>query len=809
MRLRKRYLLFFIGLMLVGGLFFRVNQDSIENVQAAEVSVPTFSKQSGCYENGFSLELKASEGSKIYYTTDGSIPEVPTMPVGTVSKIPKKEIAKEYTNQILVKNRQGEENVLSSKENVNFMYGGPEAWKKFDPNKDDVAKATVIRAVAVDTSGNRSNVVTKTYFVGNDIYNKYKNASIISMVTDPDNLLSEETGIYRVGNYENKGSEWERDAFVEYFEDDGTIPFATTMGIRIHGGYTRHFGQKSFNLYFREELGGLKNLKNYELIPGNTNFDKTESINKYKHFMLRNGGNDTEYTKLQDVFIQSLVTDRAFTTQSNRVSVLFLNGEYWGPYSLTEKYSDNYAEENFGVNKDNVIMIKNGELEEGVDSDIQYYNELSSFAQKDMTNSNNYLTFCDMVDIQSFADYFATEAYIGNKDWPNNNEQLWRCRQTEEGNKYADTKWRWMLFDTEYSMNLYNQTGNDFDGIENAKSNTLFKAVLKNQDFQKLFVNTMMDLYNVNFIPNTTDRRLEQYIEIYRPLMEDYYKRFGGGDITWAFNNNIDRMKSFMNDRRNNMLLYLNNQFNTGNAVSVTLTSSIKMKELITVNTTKPNMESGSWTGKYFGKYPIVLKANVPTGCQFDRWEVTGGSVSNASNTETTVTLTSSSTTVQAKFTGTPVVTPSPTPAPTRIPPTPIPGSTSEPSLTSSPSPTPAINTTPKPIQTQKPPVVSSAPLVKRITVPKAVISSITGKKKALTVKIKKITGAKGYEVVYATDKKFKKSRKVALIRNSIVTFKKLKSKKIYYLKARAYMTDSKGKKVYGKYSVVKSKKVK
>lgn len=73
---------------------------------------------------------------------------------------------------------------------------------------------------------------------------------------------------------------------------------------------------------------------------------------------MRNGGNEYAYSKMQDVFIQSLVSDRAFTTQSSRPCVLFLNGEYWGLYNLMERYSDNYLEEEFGVDKDNVVVIK-------------------------------------------------------------------------------------------------------------------------------------------------------------------------------------------------------------------------------------------------------------------------------------------------------------------------------------------------------------------------------------------------------------------------------------------------------------------
>ena len=55
-----------------------------------------------------------------------------------------------------------------------------------------VDKMFVIRAIAVSSDGNQSEVVTKNYFIGQ---NEYKDDKIISLVTDSSNLLDEETGL--------------------------------------------------------------------------------------------------------------------------------------------------------------------------------------------------------------------------------------------------------------------------------------------------------------------------------------------------------------------------------------------------------------------------------------------------------------------------------------------------------------------------------------------------------------------------------------------------------------------------------------
>ncbi|MFQ9514672.1 MAG: family 16 glycosylhydrolase [Eubacterium sp.] len=90
----------------------------------------------------------------------------------------------------------------------------------------------------------------------------------------------------------------------------------------------------------------------------------------------------------------------------------------------------------------------------------------------------------------------------------------------------------------------------------------------------------------------------------------------------------------------------------------------------------------------------------------------------------------------------------------------------------------------------------------------KAKIKKVVRKKKSLKIKIKKVKRAKGYQIKYSTNKKFKKSKK-KITKRLKYTIKKLKSNKKYYIKVRAYVLDSQGKRVYGKFSKVKKVKTK
>ena len=131
-----------------------------------------------------------------------------------------------------------------------------------------------------------------------------------------------------------------------------------------------------------------------------------------------------------------------------------------------------------------------------------------------------------------------------------------------------------------------------------------------------------------------------------------------------------------------------------------------------------------------------------------------------------------------------------------------------EPTVTSEPSVTPTLTVAAQPTATAGDKKITPTPKIK---VGKPTIKSATnikGRKVKVVLK-KKVAGAKGYEVAYSRDKKFKKSVKKVRFTGTSKTIKKLSKNKTYYIKVRAYKMDSKGKRVYGSYSKVRKVKIK
>lgn len=627
---------------------------SVDKPAKIDPNVPAFSVASGFYENGFEVKiLSADKGAQIYYTLDGSEPT-------TASTL--------YSEPIRVKNRTNEPNVLAAQKDIN-------------PDGDyivrgKVDKATVIRAMAVLSDGTTTKGVQATYFVGINA-SKYQNAPIISLTTEFGNLFDYNSGIYvlgkayddwikedrnnanedgwkKVGNYSQRGREWEREGMMEYITSDGSSGFSQAIGMRIMGAASRSGSQKSFRIIAREDYG-KKSVK-FPLIPGNMRSDGAGAVTKYKSFVLRNGGNDRDFARVRDPFLQYLAEDYSFDTYASTPVVVFLNGEFWGMYTLTEDYSDNYVENNYGIKDDNVTVIKRGEVADGEESDIEHYKEMMDFIiNHDMSVDSNYSKACDYLDIQNFVEYLAFNMYIYNQDsfFEGNNWQMWRAKVNDPDNPYTDGRYRMMAYDTDYSSGIYDngetyKVNNIANVLKQKKSSNqwyyaprdLLLSLIENRDFKKRLVLALCDMRNITFEKEHAWSVLEDFGKQYKILTSMTWERFGPEWITYDAASHFEdanrSLRIYLNGRYSNGINLIRNAFGLERDVTVTVECSDATKGTVIFNSSKLDL-SNKFVGQYFKEFSVKLKAVPNEGARFAGWEYSGCSVSNPNSDEITV----------------------------------------------------------------------------------------------------------------------------------------------------------------------------
>ena len=150
-----------------------------------------FSKSSGFYGDSFYLKCQSFLEDTIYYSIDGSVPNLS-------SNI--------FNDSIFIYNKTSEPNYFSA-----FWTIAPnslENYRDWSPTSTNVDKANIIRCVSYRDGKPSSRVYTQTYFVDENIHTKY-DVPIISLVTDEKHLFDSDSGIYVPGvHFDDLQPEW-------------------------------------------------------------------------------------------------------------------------------------------------------------------------------------------------------------------------------------------------------------------------------------------------------------------------------------------------------------------------------------------------------------------------------------------------------------------------------------------------------------------------------------------------------------------------------------------------------------------------
>lgn len=531
-------------------------------------SVLRFSVPSGFYDEDFYLEIKAPS-KEIYYTLDGTIPTRDSIP---------------YTEPILITDASLNENVHSMREDLStfFLEDLIIEHTTIDPYTNIyktpnylIDKTTIVRAIYYDIFGVEQEVNTATYFVGYQEKSGYDTKYIISLVTEPDNLFDYETGIYVLGstfdkyleagdihnsyipwltNSWNKGREWEREADILIFDQDGTLILNKEVGIRIQGGWSRGRYTKNFNVYARSEYD---NTEVFEF----PFWNDSEYIADI--FTISVGGQD-DYTKFMDRLSSELIQELDVATLHYEPCILFLNGEYWGINHIAEKYTDDYFAYYYDVDPNNVVIIKANGLEEGTEEDYEDYLELKEFLYDedlDFTKNEAYEYLWTQMDKSSTIDYFALKLYFGRtSDWTpmTDNSAFWKTSYIGDG-AYEDGKWRWTVYDMNWGVMFGSY--NNVDSIDNTRERIgWFDKLCENEDFTTLLSQRLFELMKEDFREESIFQLIDNYIIEMEVAMQNHHQRFFGSDND-EFYKKMEDIRTFFDGRNDNMKRFILENF--------------------------------------------------------------------------------------------------------------------------------------------------------------------------------------------------------------------------------------------------------
>ena len=379
-----------------------------------------------------------------------------------------------------------------------------------------------------------------------DVNNADGTVYVVSLVSDPYNLTSDEAGImvkgpnalsaYPYGSMNNGANfwmDWEREAHVEVFNPDGSTLISQECGIKLHGQYSRAEAQKAFKVIARSEYG-------------NNRFEAAifshRDYTEYQSFLLRSSSEDGNKVRMRDAVLQMLARGTSVMYQETEVGVLYIDGRYWGHYNLRERIckSSICQFEGWEGQEDDIDLVKaNTNTMQGSN---ETFAELVAWVKNHNTNTDEAYALIDSrIDIRNYIEYMAIEMYTGNTDTLN----VKRYRNAKD-----DGKWRWVLFDLDWafcvdtnSVARWLKPGGMGNG--NRTDNSLFIACMKNDRFRDEFLTYLGEQMATTFYPDHVLGLTQEMYNTIKPLLPDQFARWSQTESKYA-----SAMKDFISYAR-------------------------------------------------------------------------------------------------------------------------------------------------------------------------------------------------------------------------------------------------------------------
>lgn len=333
------------------------------------------------------------------------------------------------------------------------------------PDALQISNTTLFRVAAFKTNYLPSKTSTHTYFF--NLPEGFRTLPALSIVTatnhlyGPSGILGINGGYYNSnnayawtsnapGDYNNlvkRGLAWERPASVEWIRPADPSGFQVDCGLRLHGSDSTRPGltptsKFSFGLFFRGDYGPGR--LDYPL------FDRT-TVREFDNVILRAGTGDNYNPFIRDEIHRRLSQDMGQIAIAGTLATVFVNGvpnsaAPW--YNPCERVDRRFFQSHLGGSADWDVVGPNWNNSGVVEGDrVDFDNLVSYVTTEAVTNPAVYTNIARRMDLINFADYCILNSFAAMGDWPGNNWNAGKDRNTN-----TTSPWRFVVWDAENGM---------------------------------------------------------------------------------------------------------------------------------------------------------------------------------------------------------------------------------------------------------------------------------------------------------------------------------------------------------------------
>ena len=452
---------------------------------------------------------------------------------------------------------------------------------------------------------------------------------VISIVTDNSYLNDKKIGIFanNYGHEKYQQVDWRRPLNIELFDAEGEPSQLNQLcETRITGAWSREAARKSMGIYCHKRFG-KKNME-YEFFP-----DQCPGLTNYKSIVLRNSGNDRDYTYMRDAVCQRAMAEHAdIDWQAWRPAVIYINGNYWCLLNIRERANENNILTHYDGLED-IDLIENGELKEGTKEN---YDAFTAFFNEHGHTLDEY---AELMDWEEYMRITTMNLYFNNLDYPGNNNVMWRPRA--EGGK-----WRWIAKDLDYTLGLYTNGGaggsggydhqiiaqwynpDDYSLHQGANfsitwdATRLFRRLMEDADFAREFIDRF-SIYMGDFLNEKSVRAI--WDPMYA-MIKDEWKRHRSVvyDNPWwpIFDDEQRYARNWLSKRTNEMYKQLGKQYDLGTPIPMTVNQDLEDASALDVTFNGVPLTKGVFNGKFFADRSITLEGQAPEGQVISGWTI-------------------------------------------------------------------------------------------------------------------------------------------------------------------------------------------
>lgn len=332
----------------------------------------------------------------------------------------------------------------------------------------------------------------------------------LSIVINSDNLLNRDAGL--LSNLMNRGRNWERPAYVSYF-DAGQLRFASGAGLRIHGGKSRLMQIMSFRLYFREMYGMSKLSADYLF------GDEASPIRSVVVHNDVRKNKDSNWHYVNPIAYE-LAREIGCITPSTQPVQFYLNSVYQGPYVLTEHISVDYLKAHFGHDNFTIAEMKidvkseSGPVEIGNRRLFEEFVNWSKSAPAPLQISD----VAGRIDLANFTNWIISIVYAGVTD-PFQGVAL--LDETD-----TNARWFWISWDMDHAFSdRYYQVDvpwkiDSFRGLAGVLVSKKLRSVILNRlrlespEYRHYFVSRVTEVLNHILTPEKVAEKVAYYRQV-------------------------------------------------------------------------------------------------------------------------------------------------------------------------------------------------------------------------------------------------------------------------------------------------------